>query len=162
GEKPFSDLMTRGCSVQGPTVMCRIEALRAMGGYDEAIRIEDYTLALRMTHEKRRVIVLGELVTQYRVHGGSWTARPIKRELKEIGDRFRHTPEYAAFYRLHFGQDFWHLVKEGRKRSALQLLRTEPVPWTGLNVRGLLRMLIPYAMVRIYRVLKSQVTRTAT
>lgn len=154
GEATFADLMSMGCFVYGPTILCRTETLREMGGFDESMRIEDYSLALRLTHEGRRVFVLRDDLTYYRRHASSWTARSIDPELGEIGARFRHTPEYPAFYRHHFPLTFWRLVRDGQKRVALRLLVCEPVPWTWRNVgRGLIRMLIPYSLVRAYRAL---------
>ena len=152
GEATFSDLMALGCFVYGPTIMCRVQTLRDMGGYDESLRIEDYSLALRLAYEGRRVMVLDEDLTLYRRHSASWTSRSIEPELAEIGAKFRHTPEYPAFYRHHFPLSFWRLVKNGRKRQALRLLKSEPVPWTWENMgRGLVRMLIPYGLVKGYR-----------
>ena len=152
GDATFRDLMSLGCFVYGPTVMCRVQSLRELGGYDETLRIEDYSLALRMAYEYRRIVVLGEDLTFYRRHPQNWTAKSILPELAEIGAKYRHTPEYVAFYRHQFPLSFWRLVKDGQKRQALQLLVSEPVPWTWKNVgRGLVRMLIPYGLIRIYR-----------
>lgn len=152
GEASFADLMSLGCFVYGPTIMCRVRTLRDIGGFDESMRIEDYSLALRLTYEGRRVFVLAEDLTLYRRHGASWTSRSIEPELGEIGAKFRHTPEYRFFYRHHFPLAFWRLVKDGHKSQALRLLYSEPVPWTWANVgRGLLRMFIPYSLIRAYR-----------
>jgi len=157
GDVSFGDLMTYGCFVYGPTVMCRTEMLRAIGGYDESLRIEDYSLALKLTYEGRRVVSLPDVLTQYRRHGNNWTAGSVDPELAEIGNRYRDTPEYRIFYRRNFPMTFWQLVADGRKREALHTLLTEPVPWTWANVgRGLVRMLIPYAFIRAYRALKGK------
>ena len=58
GEPTFKELMTRGNYVPGPTTMCRIDTLNALGGYDESIRIEDYSLVLKLTYRGMRVVVL--------------------------------------------------------------------------------------------------------
>ena len=157
GEATFADLMANGCSVHGPTVLARVDLLREIGGYDESLRIEDYSMALRLTHEKRRVVVLADILTLYRRHGNNWTARSIDPDVIEIGNRYRGTPEYRSYFRYHFPLSFWRLVHEGKKMQALRLMRSEPVPWTWANVgRGLLRMLVPYSFVRAARALQGK------
>ena len=157
GDVSFGDLMAYGCFVYGPTVMCRAEMLRAIGGYDESLRIEDYSLALRLTYEGRRVVSLPDVLTRDRRHGNNWTAGSVDPELAEIGRRYRKTPEYRAFYRRNFPMTFWQQVADGHKRQALRTLFNEPVAWTWENVgRGLARMLIPYALIRAYRVLRGK------
>jgi len=157
GEPTFAELMTRGNYVPGPTVMCRVSALRDLGGYDESVRIEDYTLVLKLTRRGDRVVVLPDSLALYRSHGANWTGKSIDPELHEMGALFRDTPEYRGFYRFHFPLSFWRLVKDGHKRQALRLLVTEPVPWTWANVgRGMVRMAIPYWVVRLVRSLRGR------
>lgn len=159
GDASFSDLMTDGCFVYGPTIMCRVESLREMGGFDESLRIEDYSLALRLTNDGKRVVVMPDVLTLYRRHGNNWTAGSIDGDLSAIGQRYRHMPEYPAFYRRNFPFAFWQLVRDGRKLDAWRLLRDEPICWTWSNLgRGLLRMFVPFAAVSFYRALKGKPT----
>jgi len=163
GEPTFKELMTRGNYVPGPTTMCRIETLNAFGGYDESIRIEDYSLVLKLTYRGMRVVVLPQSLTLYRFHGANWSARSLESELLEVGAAYRHTPEYRDFFRFHFPLTFWHLAKEGNKMSALRLLLSEPVPWTWANVgRGCVRLAIPYFLVRLVRKLRARATPVST
>lgn len=157
GEPTFRELMTRGNYVPGPTTMCRIETLNALGGYDESIRIEDYSLVLKLTYRGMRVVVLPQSLTLYRFHGANWSARSLESELLEVGAAYRHTPEYREFFRFHFPLSFWHRAKDGSKMSALRLLLTEPVPWTWANVgRGFVRLAIPHSLVRLVRKLRAK------
>lgn len=152
GDATFVDLMSLGCFVYGPTMMCRVDTLRQVGGFDEELRIEDYSLALQMTAAGRRVHVLADDLTLYRRHEASWSAGGLYPDLLAIGARYRHTPEYRAFYRRHFPLRFWSLVKDGRKREAWRIFLSEPEvrSWNNLG-RGWIRMLIPYALVNFYR-----------
>jgi glycosyltransferase involved in cell wall biosynthesis len=160
GDVSFSDLMSYGCFVYGPTTMCRVETLRAVGGYDESLRIEDYSIALKLAHQGRRIVALPDVLTLYRRHGNNWTAGSVDLDVAAIGAKYRHTPEYRAFYRRSFPMAFWQLVRDGRKREAMHVLLTEPVRWDWSNVgRGMLRMLIPYSMVRAYRALSNRASR---
>ena len=162
GEPTFAELMTRGNYVPGPTTMCRVSTLKRLGGYDESIRIEDYSLVLKLTYLGMRVVVLPESLTLYRFHGSNWSAGSLEAELLEVGRAYRHTPEYAAFYRFHFPLTFWRLVKDGQKMAALRLFLSEPVPWTWDNVgRGLLRLPIPYVLIRLVRRLREKLARVA-
>ncbi|MEP7102110.1 MAG: glycosyltransferase [Burkholderiales bacterium] len=157
GEITFADLMGKGCSVHGPTVMVRIDVLREIGGYDETLRIEDYSMALKLTHDGRRVVVLPDSLTLYRRHGNNWTAKPIDPDIIEIGNRYRDTPEYHLYFRYHFPLTFWRLVQGGKKMQAWRLMCSEPVPWTWANVgRGMVRMLIPYSFVKAVRALQGK------
>ncbi len=163
GEPTFKELMTRGNYVPGPTTMCRIATLKALGGYDESIRIEDYSLVLKLTYLGMRVVVLPQSLTLYRFHGANWSARSLEAELLEVGAAYRHTPEYRDFFRFHFPLTFWHRAKEGSKMSALRLLLSEPVPWTWDNVgRGVVRLLIPYFLVRLVRKLRAKTAPVST
>lgn len=157
GEPTFTELMTKGNYVPGPTVMCRVSTLREFGGYDESVRIEDYALVLKLTHMGRRVVVLPDSLTLYRSHGSNWTAKSIDPELHEVGALYRDSREYRAFYRFHFPLSFWRLVKDGHKRQALRLLLSEPVPWTWSNVgRGMVRIAIPYWLIRTFRIMRGR------
>src|SRR6202165_3544641 len=120
GEPTFTELMTEGNFVPGPTTMCRISTLRELGGFDETIRIEDYPLVLKLTYNGYRVVLLPDSLTLYRTHGSNWS-RSIDAELYEVGVAYRHTPEYRAFYRRYFPMTFWRLVKDGHKLEALRL-----------------------------------------
>jgi alpha-1,3-rhamnosyltransferase len=157
GEPTFADLMGKGNYVPGPTVMCRVAILRELGGWDESVRIEDYTLVLKLTYLGHRIVVLPDSLTLYRSHGANWTAKSVDPELYEMGALYRHTPEYRDFYRFHFPLTFWRLVKDGHKMQALRLLVSEPVPWTWANVgRGMVRMAIPYWLIRRFRMMQGR------
>lgn len=157
GDATFKDLMAQGCFVYGATAMCQTNTLREIGGYDESLRIEDYSLALKLSYMGRRVVVLPHVFTLYRRHETNWTKGSIDSELEEIGAKYRHTSEYRNFYRYHFPMRFWQLVRVGRKLEAIRLLRDEPVPVTWANLgRGLLRMLVPYWLIRRYRIARGR------
>jgi len=159
GEVTFADLMAHGGFIYGPTMMCRVETLRAMGGYDESLRIEDYSIALKFAHEGRRLVVLPDVLTHYRRHGNNWTAGSVDPDIAAIGEKYRGTPEYRAFYQRSFPMEFWQLVRDGRKREAWRVLLNEPVRWDWNNVgRGLLRMPIPYSLIRAFRALRGSAT----
>jgi alpha-1,3-rhamnosyltransferase len=162
GEPTFAQLMTEGNLVPGPTIMCRIATLKALGGYDPTLKIEDYPLVLKLTRRGMRVVVLPQSLTLYRFHGSNWTAGSLEKELLEVGAQYRDLPEYRGFYARHFPLSFWRLVLDGRKRDAIRLLFSEPVPLTWRNFgKGALRMLIPYSLVLLVRSLRQKLKKHA-
>jgi GT2 family glycosyltransferase len=149
GRATFANLMTSGNTVYGPTMMCRTEVLRRIGCYDESLRIEDYSLALRLLHLDVAVHVLPDVVTLYRRHSTNWTNNSMLDELLEIGHRYRDRPEYRGYIAYHFPRRFRTLVEAGDRRRALRWLWDEPVEWTWNNVGvGVLMMLVPEALLR--------------
>lgn len=152
GEVTFAQLMTLGNRVFGPTIMCRTATLKKLGGYDESIRLEDYSIALAMTKANYRVMVLDEILTLYRRHANNWTAKSIASELQELGNKYRNCSEYKAYYRHHFFRPVKDLVDRGRRVEALQLMMREPVAWTWDDVGvGLIKMIVPRSLIRIAR-----------
>jgi alpha-1,6-rhamnosyltransferase len=152
GRVTFADLMTRGNSVFGPTVMCRTATLRELGGYDEALRIEDYSLALRFASRGLGIHVLSEIVADYRRHGSNWTNRPLTGELAEIGHRYRDRPEYRAYVRHHFPRHFRALVESGERRAALRWLAREPIEWSWPNLGvGSVKFVVPRCVIGVLK-----------
>jgi glycosyltransferase involved in cell wall biosynthesis len=155
GAMCFSDLMTQGNTLLGPTVMCRTSTLRAVNGYDEAIRIEDYALALQFAYEGYGIIVLEETYTLYRRHASNWTSKSMNPEVLEIGHKYKHLPEYKEFLRCNTPRLFRNLVAEGHKMTALRVLLTEPIDWTWDDVGiGMIMFIVPTFLLRWRRRIK--------
>ena len=149
GRATFAGLMTNGNCVFGPTVMCRTATLRAIGGYDESLRLEDYSLALRFAHKGLGVHVLPDVLADYRRHGSNWTNRPLTNELLEVGHRYRACREYRDYLRYHFPQRFRSLVETGERGAALRWLWREPIEWSWANLGvGLIKLVLPAAITR--------------
>jgi alpha-1,3-rhamnosyltransferase len=143
GDQTFSDLMRNGCSVYGPTVMSRVETLRRLNGFDSRSRIEDYTTALHFARAGYRVVVLDEVLTQYRRHESNWTSKPIWAERLELGQIFRSTPEYRQFVR-HSLRGYFRDLAGSNKIAACRLLMNEPIAWTWDDVGiGMLKLATP-------------------
>lgn len=150
-EVTFKYLMEVGNAVPGPTVMVRMKALLDEGGYDESIRVEDYTLALAFSSQGRRIAHTGELYTLYRRHGNNWTSRPLYEELREIGRLYRTTPEYPQFVRRSLNGYFRKLASED-KSEALHLLLNEPIAWSLSDVGvGMIKLLAPNSIIQAYK-----------
>lgn len=143
GDVTFESLMTKGCSVNGPTALYRTATLREFGGFDEQARVYDYVTALHFTRKGRRVVYIDEKFVKYRRHGANWTSRPIWHDRWLIGQRFRDTPYYSDFIRANL-PGYFRSLAAAEKRKALHLLFTEPIAWTWHDVGvGLLKLAIP-------------------
>lgn len=152
GSVSFADLMTEGNRVFGPTVMCRTATLRDLGGYDETLRIEDYSLALRFASRGLGIRVLPEVLADYRRHGSNWSNKPLTGELAEIGHRYRDRPEYRAYVRYHFPQRFRALVESGERRAALRWLAREPIEWSWPNLGvGSVKFVVPRRVIGLMK-----------
>lgn len=152
----FRELMVNGNCVHGPSVMLRTAVLRELGGYDESWRIEDYTLALRLTHAGHAVHHLGLALVQYRRHGANWTARPIYAENLNTGRPYRHTPEYPLFVKRH-ARGYFRMLAGSDKRAALDLLRREPIALSLHDVGvGFIKLATPRALIQALRRVRRQ------
>jgi alpha-1,3-rhamnosyltransferase len=156
GEVTFQTLMRDGCNVQSPTAIYRTETLRKIGNFDESTRFDDYTTALHFTHAGYRVVNTGEKYTLYRRHGGNWSAKPYYHDNWLVGQLYRNSPEYRAFVH-HNLSGYFRLLAEDKKLDAVKLLINEPLAWTWDDIGiGILKLLMPPALVRFKRKLKSR------
>lgn len=145
GEGTEANLLANRVSVFGPTVLCSVDALRSVGGYDPRVRIEDFGLALRFASSGLRIVCRDELYARYRRHSGNWTSKPIWPDVLEMGRVYCSQSDYPyrEWVRLHV-RGYFRWLAGVDKREALRLLRSEPIAWTWDDVGvGLLKLLIP-------------------
>jgi glycosyltransferase involved in cell wall biosynthesis len=67
----FEELFLLQKSLHGAVEMMRRDAFEAVGGYNEAIQIEDYPLWLALSHRFGPLPVLDTVCCHYRVHGSN-------------------------------------------------------------------------------------------
>lgn len=155
GKVSFTDLMTQKMSTNGPTVMCRTETLKSIGGYDEQLRVEDFALALEFAHKGHGVYGLPDRLTFYRIHDANWSAMPLYADVRATGHKYRKTPEYRSFVRCYL-HGYFRWIAGHRKLDALKLLVSEPLRWTWDDVGvGLLKLMIPTLVLQCLRREKS-------
>lgn len=80
--------LCRGNWIPAPSVLLRTAAVRAVGGYDERWRVEDYSLWLRLA-ARGRFEVVDDCLVRYRLHDASMTVS-MSRE-RQIGDQLSAT-----------------------------------------------------------------------
>ncbi len=94
----FSQALAEALVVGGNIAVYRREAMDKAGGYDPAIKIQDFQMTLKVAHAGYFVDVLPEVVTLYRKHDGS-LSKNYKAEYRyglEVIAPYRDHPEYLA------------------------------------------------------------------
>jgi alpha-1,3-rhamnosyltransferase len=151
GEVRFEDLLKQRKTTNGPTVMCRTDTLREIGGYDEDIRIEDAALAMKLTSKGHRVVGLPDVLTLYRRHGANWTAQqPLWPDVCDIGKKYCRSPaEYRWFVRHRLSRTFRRLAGT-QKAEAIRMLRNQPILWPSIHIAiGLLKLAMPMPLLSL-------------
>ncbi len=77
----FPQALAAALVVGGNIAVYRREAMDAAGGYDPAIKIQDFQMTLKIAHAGYYVDVLPDVVTYYRKHGDS-LSKNYKAELR--------------------------------------------------------------------------------
>ena len=77
----FAELLATAHAVGGPVAMYRREAMEKAGGYDAAIRIQDFQMTLKIANLGYRVDVLPDLVALYRRHPENMSKKAYKQQL---------------------------------------------------------------------------------
>lgn len=91
-EHSFSDLFIYGNSLAAPAALMKTEDIRNIGGYEENLALEDWSMWLKLAYEGKRLISYNRVVTLYRRHEGNtvnnvdfmYSAR------KQVIDMYRH------------------------------------------------------------------------
>jgi len=65
----FEDIFLHNNSrIEAPTVMCRTDILRQVGGYNKEVHLEDLYMWLKVTNAGEVVYVMGDILAYYRKH----------------------------------------------------------------------------------------------
>ncbi|MFF7708722.1 glycosyltransferase [Pseudomonas sp. NPDC007930] len=115
----FETLLGRALAVGTPVAMYRMSALKAVGFYDPAIRIQDFQITLRLAHAGYGVVCLPVLVSTYRRHPGSLSRRyreQLKHDLAAIAPYQAH-PRYTAARTVVYNKALKHAVQLDRRES---------------------------------------------
>ncbi|MFC3608427.1 glycosyltransferase family 2 protein [Stutzerimonas tarimensis] len=94
----FARALAKALVVGGNIAVYRREAMDRAGGYDPAIRIQDFQMTLKVAHAGYLVDILPEVVTLYRKHPGSLSS-DYKAEFRfglEVIEPYRNHPSYES------------------------------------------------------------------
>lgn len=140
-ELDFTDVfLNRKPGAPAPTLLFRTDALRAVGGFNPDIRLEDLYIELKLTEAGGRIGVLEEVLADYRIHGKNTyqNLRFMHDNVMRTYSAFAQHPEYPQARR-----DFLNsMLRKAAKRDrpfAKTLLKD--LGWTHLDYRNWLRAL---------------------
>lgn len=94
----FSQALAAALVVGGNLVMYRRAAMLEAGGYDPALRVQDFQMTLKIAHAGYFIDVLPSVVTLYRKHGGGLSGNYLAehRYGMQLLDRYRAHPSYES------------------------------------------------------------------
>ncbi len=151
GPVTFKELMQNNITVCGPTVMARTSVLLSVGGYDESVKIEDLSMALKLAYAGKEILHTGEIYTYYRRHDNNWSSQPLYDETYKIGQLYRDTPEYIDFVNHALSGYFTWLTRH-RKMDAMRFLLNEPIKWNYFKIGvRIIKLITPAYMFNFYR-----------
>lgn len=98
----FEDIMLHQFYIPTPTCMCRTSALKATGGYDEELAIEDWYMWLRLSETGMPLDRLTDTLTYYRRHGDNLSSKVLimHNGRVETLKRFKHSPLYKKSMKI--------------------------------------------------------------
>lgn len=149
-EVTFEDLLLGRKEIHTVSMMWRLDAFRAVGGYDPSHAIEDFPLWLKLSRTYGPIHVLPDVLTHYRVHGANLSLRigtifpQALAALEAHRDHPLHPRAVAAWKAAWFSQ----LAQTDRREAFRKLpeLATCSVPF----LKRLPKLFLPRALQRLW------------
>lgn len=95
----FDELLAGAHAVGAPVAMYRREAIDKVGGYDPAIKVQDFQMTLKIAHLDYQVDILPDFVTLYRRHDTNISKVAYKSQLiydLQVIETYKDSPSYAS------------------------------------------------------------------
>lgn len=142
----FDDVfLSRKPSIAASTMMVRTDLIRAVGGYDPSIPLEDVYMWLKLTAKGHAIAALNDVLIYYRKHAEntrknlSYMLANLERTYADYSDH----PDYQAVMGKVYSSYFLTAAKKD-KQLALKILRKLPLSACGMKtVRGILHLMKP-------------------
>lgn len=139
----FARLLANAHAVGAPVAMYRMAALRAVGFYNPAIRIQDFQITLRIAYAGYGVACVPTYITRYRRHGANLSRKyrqQLSDDLAAIAP-YRDHPAWRAGRTAVINKALKYSVRDDHVLS-WRLLRQVPIrEWNAVTLkraRGLL------------------------
>lgn len=143
----FATILAEGAVVGAPVSLYRMAALKAAGGYDPTIKVQDFQITLRIAHQGFAVHILPEVITRYRRHPNNLSKRykaMLDADLRAIAP-YKDHPQYARGRVTQINKALKYAVVQD-KRDAWRLLRGIPLRLiNGTTLRRVKRLLLHYS-----------------
>lgn len=143
----FAELLASAHAIGAPVAMYRREAMDRAGGYDPAIRIQDFQMTLKVAHLGYCIDVLPELVTLYRRHTSNMSKTAYKRQLDYdlmAIEPYREHPSYAQGLTCVINKALKQSVVYDKGYALSLLLRLPPWRWNPVTWRRVRHLLFKF------------------
>ncbi|MBA1244168.1 glycosyltransferase family 2 protein [Pseudomonas japonica] len=158
----FTEVLGSAMAVGAPVTMYRMAALRAVGFYDPAIRIQDFQITLRVANAGYGVACLPAYITRYRRHPDSLSRKyrqQLDYDLAAI-EPYREHRAWSAGRMAVINKALKYSVRQDAELSWM-LLRSAPLgEWNSVTVKrakGLLAFTFKVPFTRAVQALASYV-----
>lgn len=139
----FNQLLGDAVVCGAPVALYRMDALKAAGGYDPQIKVQDFQITLRVAQLGHEVHSLPVIVTRYRRHPNNLSRRykkMLEADSLAIAPYSAH-PQYSRARAAVINKALKYAVVEDKK-DAFRLLRSIPFKhWDGVTFKRLKRLL---------------------
>ncbi|WP_145012864.1 glycosyltransferase family 2 protein [Pseudomonas oryzihabitans] len=142
----FAEVLRETCVLGAPVALYRKAVLEQVGGYDPAIRVQDFQMTLKIAALGQPIAILPERVTRYRRHAGNLSRRYrvlLEADLLAIAPYQDH-PAYPQGHTSVVNKALKYAVRHD-KLEALRMLRLIPLQrMNGTTLHRIRRLLTPY------------------
>ncbi|GAC1038728.1 alpha-1,6-rhamnosyltransferase [Pseudomonas sp. No.117] len=146
----FDEILRKTQVVGAPVALYRKAVLDQVGGYDPAIRVQDFQMTLKVAALGRPIAILPVTVTRYRRHGGNLSRRYrllLEADLLAIAP-YRDHPGYPEGHTSVVNKALKYAVRHD-KLEALRMLRLIPLrDMDRTTLHRVRRLLTPYRPAR--------------
>ena len=92
----FDEIFLHNFDLPAPTALLKLEYARAVGGYTENLKIEDWYMWLKLTEKGNTLVYLNEILIYYRSHGSN-----TSKNLKIMNQEREKVIDYFTYHHLY-------------------------------------------------------------
>lgn len=136
GELTFDDIfLHRKEGVRAPTALIRTDILKAVGGYNAAVALEDIYMWLKITSKGHRIYVMDDELTYYRKHDSNQSKNVIfmADAIEQIYSDYQSHPQYQRMINTLLINLFLKAAKRNYP-GALSILKRVKLPYYNMKV----------------------------
>ncbi|MEQ1065428.1 glycosyltransferase [Acinetobacter sp. XH1741] len=92
----FDEIFLHNFDLPAPTALLKLEHIRAVGGYKEDLKIEDWYMWLKLTENNHSLVYLDKVLVNYRYHENNFSKnfQVMNIERKKVIDNFSYHKLY--------------------------------------------------------------------
>ena len=95
-EYSFNDIILNHHDLPTLTQMFHLDVIREAGGYDENLKIEDWSMLLKLTKDQKKLVYIPTVLCQYRIHDESFSQNGLQMalEMKKVIAPYKNEKVY--------------------------------------------------------------------